>query len=424
MKDNLPISSFKRTKSIVKSAIKITGKKAVQFSKRAFLSKKDYVKEEEKINNEIGVILFDNISLLKGTAVKITQALVLHNILPTTIQKELSKSYNQIKAINQVLVTKVLKNEFKKEYLAIFKEFSLIPFASASLGQVHLATTFNDETIAVKIQYPSIDITIRNDIQLIKRLLILKKSILPIIEEVEEKLYEEIDYKKEMQNTLWAYKSFNSKEIIVPKVYEKHCTKHILATSFIEGLDLYSWLRTNPKQKYKEIIANNMFDIFTKSIFKYKKIQADPNPANYIITNQNKLALIDFGCVKSFEKKFIKNYINIFKVYGCTNKNEILHVYKEIGCIENIEDINDDIFKTKILPFNKWAIEPFLQDKYTFTKEYLEEGVKYADMFLDKPFTVVKDFVFLDRVSHGLFSLFEQMNVSIDMRKFRKYIGF
>ncbi len=424
MKDNLPISSFDRTKSIVKSAIKISGKKTMQFSKRAFLSTENYTKEKEKINNEIAIILFENISLLKGTAVKITQALVLHNILPTTIQKELSKSYNQIKPINQVLIMKVLKNEFKKEYSAIFKKFNLKPFASASLGQVHLAITENDKQIAVKIQYPSIDKTIQNDIKLIKKLISFKKNILSIIEEVEEKLYEEIDYEKEMKNNLWAYENFNSKDIIVPKVYEEYCTQHILTTSFIKGLDLYSWLLTNPKQRYKTIIANNMFDTFTKSIFKYKKIQADPNPANYIITSENKLALIDFGCVKSFEKKFIQNYINIFKVYNSTDKNEILKFYKKIGCIQNIEDITDDIFKTKILPFNKWAIEPFLKDEYTFTKEYLNKGVKYADMFLNKPFLVVKDFIFLDRVSHGLFSLFEQMNAVIDMRTFREYLDF
>lgn len=424
MKNNLPISSFNRNKSIAKSAIKISAKKATQFSKKAFLSTEDYTKEKEKIDNEIAKILFENISLLKGTAVKITQALVLHNILPSTIQKELSKSYNQIQPINQVLIIKVLKNEFKKEYSDIFKKFDLKPFASASLGQVHLAITKDDEKIAVKIQYPSIDKTIQNDIKLIKKLVSFKKNILSIVEEVEEKLHEEVDYKKEMKNNLWAYKSFNSKDIIVPKIYEEYCTKHILTTSFIKGLDLYSWLLTNPKQRYKTIIANNIFDIFAKSIFKYKKIQADPNPANYIVTSENKLALIDFGCVKSFEKKFIENYINIFKVYNSANKNEILKLYKKIGFIQNIEDVTDEIYKTKILPFNKWAIEPFLNDEYKFTKEYLDEGVKYADMFLNKPFLVIKDFIFLDRVSHGLFSLFEQMNVVIDMRIFREYLDF
>lgn len=424
MKDDLPISSFSRTKTILNSGVKIGTKKAIQFSKRAFLSVEEYKKEKDNTNNEIAIVLFENISLLKGTAVKIAQALALHNILPLNIQKELSKSYNQVKPLNKALVIKILKNEFKKDYQDIFKEFNLKAFASASLGQVHLATSFKDDKLAVKIQYPAIDKTIQNDIKLIKKFTSFKKNILSIVEEVEEKLYEEIDYINELQNTIWAYESFNSKNIIVPKVYEQYSTKHILTTSFIQGLDLYSWLQTNPKHQDKEKIANNIYDVFIKSVYKYKKIQADPNPANYIITDDNKLALIDFGCVKYFDNTFIKNYINILKIYNSTDKDKILHLYKKIGLISNIKDIDDNTYKNIILPFNKWAIKPFLHNEFKFTKQYLNEGVKYADLLTKKPFIVIKDFVFLDRTTHGLFSLFEQMDVTINMKNYKKYFNF
>ncbi len=422
MKDNLPISSFNRSKSVVKSAMTIGGKKAKQFSKRAFLSTENYSKEKEKVDSEIATLLFENISLLKGTAVKITQALALHNILPQSIQKELAKSYNQIKPVNQALVMKIIKNEFKQEHSKLFKEFNLKPFASASLGQVHLATTHDNEKLAVKLQYPSIDKTIQNDIKLVKKFARFKKGILNIIEEVEEKLYEEIDYEKEMQNNLWAYEKFNSKNIVVAKVYKEYSTKHVLATSLIEGLDLYSWLLTEPKQKEKEKIANAMLNVFAKSVFEYHKMQADPNPANYIVTHDNKLALIDFGCVKSFTQEFIQDYIISYKICTSTDKNKVLNFYKKIGIIKNIEDISDEVFETKILMFTQWAIEPFLHDEYKFTKEYLDKGVKLADVFLNKPFFIVKDFVFLDRVSHGLYSLFAQMDIVVDMRTFREYL--
>jgi predicted unusual protein kinase regulating ubiquinone biosynthesis (AarF/ABC1/UbiB family) len=423
MKENLPISSLNRTKSIAKSALKISGKKAVQFSKKPFMSSANYSKENDKINNDIANILFENISLLKGTAVKIAQALTLHNMLPSAMQKELSKSYNKIKPIDKTLVIKVLKNEFNKGYLEVFQDLNLEPFASASLGQVHEATSFKDKKLAVKIQYPSIDKTIQNDIKLIKKFTKFKKNILSIVEEVEEKLYDEIDYEKELKNNIWAYDNFNAKDIIVPKVYKKYSTKHILTASFIQGKDLNSWLLTNPSNQNKNAIANSIFEVFIQSIFKHKKIQADPNPANYIITPENKLALIDFGCIKEFDDEFIKNYIDIFNIYKFANKNEILKSYKQMGFIQNIDDINNDIFQNKILAFNKWAIEPFLKNEYKFTKVYLDQGVKFADMFVNKPFLIVKDFVFLDRTFHGLFSLFEKMDIVIDMRSFREYLG-
>ena len=423
MNGKTPITTLSRSKTLLKGAFTIGSKKTKQFAKKAFLSKEEYSKEAKKIESEIATALFENIALLKGTAVKIAQAFVLHNILPKTIQEELAKSYNQITPINKALVIKIIKQEHGKEPSKLFKEFDLTPFASASLGQVHKVTTYSNETLAIKIQYPGIDKTVQSDIKLIKRLIGYKKNIQRVINEVEKRLQEEIDYKQEMQNTIWAYNNLQNSDIIIPKVYKEYSTKHILATSYIQGKDLYSWLQTNPPQESKNKIANIIFENFIDSIFKHHTIQADPNPANYIITPNNQVALIDFGCLKHFTKEFIDNYISLLRNYRSNNKEEILKIYKQIGFIKDPQDINDKIFTTKILPFNKWAIEPFVHEEYTFTKEYLDQGVQFANIFLNKPFLVVEDFIFLDRLTHGLFSLFEQMHATINMQKIREIIN-
>jgi predicted unusual protein kinase regulating ubiquinone biosynthesis (AarF/ABC1/UbiB family) len=417
-----PTSKFQRTKAILSTATKIGAKKAFGLGKRAFLSKEDKRREKDKIDSEIGKLLFENISLLKGTAIKIAQALSLYNLLPPNIQKELSKSYNAINPINKSLVIKIIKNEFGKPYQEIFKKFELKPFASASLGQVHYAILESGEEVAVKIQYPAISNSIKSDINLIRKFSNLKKSIAPIIDEVEEKLYEEIDYEIELKNTEFARENLSSKDIIVPKTFQKYSTKHILTTEYIKGLDLYSWLRLNPSAKLKKKIADNIFLVFTKSIFELNRIQADPNPANYIITPDSRLALIDFGCVKRFNREFVDSFKYLLKVYKSNNRDEILKAYRDIGFIDNLSNIDDKLFE-QILKFNRWSIEPFLQEEYRFTKEYLKEGIKFLDFFTKKPFKVVRDYVFIDRTMHGLFSLFEQMEVSVDMRYFKRSCG-
>lgn len=414
------MSTLSRSKTLLKGTFAIGAKKAKQYTKRAFLSKEEYTKEAQKIDSEIATSLFENIALLKGTAVKIAQALVLHNILPKTIQQELAKSYNQITPINKALVIQIIKKEFGKEPSKLFKEFELTPFASASLGQVHKAIIDNNEEIALKVQYPGIDKTVQSDIKLIKKFIGYKKNILRVINEVQERLQEEIDYQKEMQNTQWAYYNLQNSNIVIPKVYKEYSTKHILATSYIQGIDLYCWLQTDPSQEAKNRVANIIFNNFVDSIFKHRTIQADPNPANYIITPKNQVALIDFGCLKQFSKEFIDNYILILQSYRSNNKEKTLKIYQQVGFIKDPQDINSKIYMTKILPFNKWAIEPFLQEEYTFTKEYLNQGVQFANIFLEKPFLVVEEFIFLDRLTHGLFSLFEQMNATINMQRFKE----
>ena len=418
MRDTTPISSFDRSKVLIKGAAKIGTKKTLSFTKKAFLS--DDKKEEEslRVQEEIAEVIFQNLSLLKGTAIKISQALVLHNVLPKRLQKKLSKSFNNVHPISQALVIKVLENEFNKKYREIFESFSLKPFASASLGQVHLAS-FEGIRVAVKVQYPSIDKTIKNDLKLLSNIAKVKKEFAPILSEVQKRLYEEIDYLKEAQNTLWAYKNFSSKNILVPKVYEKFTTKHIITTSYIDAIDLHSWLQTNPTLKAKTAIANLMFKVFTKSVFELRKIQADPNPANYLVKDDKQLVLIDFGCIKVFDKEFIESYRNLFRVYNSQNRDDILLEYKKIGFIEDVALIDDELYK-KISIFNDWGMEPFKKDSFLFTQEYLTKGMEYATLFTSEPFQVLEDFIFLDRTMHGLFSLFANMEVTVDMSCFRE----
>jgi len=415
--NNIPTSKFQRGKQIAKAATKIAAKKAALFAQKKLNSSTNI----DRIDNEIGKILFENISLLKGTAVKVAQSLAMHNLLPKSIQNKLSKSYNAITPINRALVLKILKNEFSKDYKAIFNEFSLTPFASASLGQVHLAKLKDNTQVAVKVQYPSIDKTIKSDIAIFKSLSIVKKRILPIIEEVEERLYEEIDYNLELNNTNFARKYLNSDDIIVPYAYKNYSTKHILTTTYIKGSDIYKWLQTNPNQEAKNRVANIIFKIFVKSLFELKTIQADPNPGNYIITPKNRVATIDFGCVKKFDDKFLEEFKELIKIYKSNNTQDVLKAYKKIGLIKSI-DIDKKAIES-IIEFNKWAIMPYLQDNYKFSKEWLDLGLKYSDIFTKKPFSVVKDYVFIDRTMHGLFSLFYNMNATINMQDFRKSVG-
>jgi predicted unusual protein kinase regulating ubiquinone biosynthesis (AarF/ABC1/UbiB family) len=158
-----------------------------------------------------------------------------------------------------------------------------------------------------------------------------------------------------------------------------------------------------------------------KSLFELRTTQADPNPANYIVTPDNRLALIDFGCVKRFDEKFIEDFKRMLRVYREESRELVLNAYREIGLIDEVSAVDSKLYR-KILKFNRWSVEPFLHDEFRFTKEYLKKGVEFAGLFTDKPFNIIKDYVFSDRTIHGLFSLFEEMGVVVDMRKFRKMV--
>ena len=87
----------------------------------------------------------------------------------------------------------------------VFAEWEAEPFAAASIGQVHRATTRGGERVAVKVQYPGIDKAIENDL---KSVSLLETMIAPIgrayhtketLDEIKAVFLAELDYGREAE---------------------------------------------------------------------------------------------------------------------------------------------------------------------------------------------------------------------------------
>ena len=103
-----------------------------------------------------------------------------------------------------------MKASFGLSWLDNFESFDRIPFAAASIGQVHSAVlsarvshTGKPEPVAVKVQFPNIADSIENDLGYVKMLL-TAGSLLPkglfldkTIQVMKSELQDECDYERE-----------------------------------------------------------------------------------------------------------------------------------------------------------------------------------------------------------------------------------
>ena len=139
---------------------------------------------------------------------------------------------------------------FGHSWLGNFESFDRIPFAAASIGQVHnailaasVSPTGKPEPIAVKIQFPNVANSIESDLGYVKMLLtagrLLPKGLFldKTIQVMKSELHDECDYDREA-SFLRKFGSLdflgNDKRFKVPWVWEGS-TKSVLVMERVDG---------------------------------------------------------------------------------------------------------------------------------------------------------------------------------------------
>ena len=99
-----------------------------------------------------------------------------------------------------------IRKEFGKDVDVLFAAFDPIPIASASLAQVHLATTHDGRRVAVKVQHADIEEISQLDLRILGRVLGLIQMIVRVrgLEsyhaDISQLIAEELDFEREAQN--------------------------------------------------------------------------------------------------------------------------------------------------------------------------------------------------------------------------------
>jgi predicted unusual protein kinase regulating ubiquinone biosynthesis (AarF/ABC1/UbiB family) len=407
------------------TAAKVGGKMLTYYAKRPFLSREAQKRAKEEASQAGAQMLFSGLSLLKGTALKMAQQLSLEmDMLPEAACKELAKAYHQVPPINKALVRKVVQDGLGQPPEEIFREFDLTAFAAASLGQVHRAVDGDDHVLAVKVQYPGIAKTIDNDVALLRQMLrplIQSEHLLPTLAEVVDRLREEVDYLQEAKNLHYFADHLNVEGVRIPEVRTDMTAGTVLTTTLMPGKTLGVWLAGNPKKEAKEIVVQRLNKILLKGLYELNVFHADPNPGNFIIADDLTIGLVDFGCVKRLEPKFIEAYRQL--VLSAAHHDTEAHLKNMInlGMVSaNLENEKLEEIKEISNVIGEWFGALYAEEQFDFSAHpgFIADGKLVMQRFhnLRRYVKINPDFLFLERTRYGLLRLFEQMGVLVRFR--------
>lgn len=387
--------------------------------------------------------LAEELGQLKGSLMKVGQMLSMYgeHFLPPEVNSILKSLQYQSPPLQWRAIKKLLSSELSAEKLAEL-DIEHTPVASASLGQVHRATIKKTgEVIALKIQYPGVAKAIESDIRTLRGIFSMAQLFprMPhldeLFNEVKEMLWQEVDYRKELEHTDYFRNAFNSdKRIVVPKTYPRFSTTKVLATSFEEGVSVDSKEVADLSQERRNRLALIALEVYYQELFKLGRVQTDPHIGNYRIRISNdgkdQLILLDFGALRIFDENFLRHYREM--VRASVEQNRKL-LQKEAEILKFSEASDEQKLKDLFADFCFAMVEPFNQvNAPEEAKKFFDEQGCYDFKATDLPKRLSKkvsevimsfklrapprEVVFLDRKTGGVFVFLSVLRAKVNAR--------
>jgi len=253
--------------------------------------------------------VLDSMSYLRGAAMKVGQTLAnFPDIAPREFVDTFEQLHFSAPPMHWSLLKEMVFNELGDDPENLFASFDKRAFAAASLGQVHAARLKSGEEVAVKIQYPGIARTIREDIRNLMAFMLPARlgrdweNTKDQLDDLRTRLERETDYKQEAIMLEKARLMFREDDgIVVPRVFPEYSTARVLTMERLEGMHLDEFLATNPSQELRNDFARKFVRAWYRLMFAGRLLYADMHPGNFVFMEDSRLGLIDFGFMLEFD---------------------------------------------------------------------------------------------------------------------------
>jgi predicted unusual protein kinase regulating ubiquinone biosynthesis (AarF/ABC1/UbiB family) len=333
--ESIPTSKVARATQFVKATAKVGGNYIKHYSKKLV----DPSLSKDELHAENAKDVYDTLSKLKGSALKMAQMMSMDkNLLPRAYTDKFAMSQYSAPPLSAPLVLKTFKSSVGKSPSEIFDTFDFEASNAASIGQVHRAVK-DGKQLAVKIQYPGVASSISSDLRMARPLAVqlLKLNDAEIdryFKEVETKLLEEADYTLELRRSQEITEQCSKIDnLFFPKYYPEYSSERIITMDWLNGLHLKEFLATNPDQETRNQVGQALWDFYHYQMHELKAVHADPHPGNFLFTNQGKLGIIDFGCIKEIPSDFYDTYFALINPAILNYKDKMMAIFRELEFI-------------------------------------------------------------------------------------------
>ena len=382
--------------------------------------------------SEAALRLVKGLDDLKGAAMKVGQLLSMvdENILPPGWKEALSKLQSQATAKDWSFIEPILIKEFGN--LDGFNYIEPKAVHAASIGQVHKGCLKDGTIVAIKVQYPNLAKSVKSDLQNMKKIVKIA-NIMPnmsnydqVFEAVETLFIQELDFLREKNYyDIYLEKFKDNPNIIVPKTISNFSTKHVLTTEWIEAESLQQWINKHAKSmhtdpeiiKKRDKLGITLLELVFTEIFQLKHIQSDPNPANFLVTENADLVLLDFGATQELNNELIENYAKLTTTGIEKNQFELIKAAKKMGFLTRHDSL---VAKESFLKIMNVVLEPFSTAHYSWKNCQLSKRTNLESLTFMKQTNYrppTPEIIFMNRRLGGNLLIMEELGATVSAKE-------
>lgn len=275
----------------------------------------------DRLHIENAQQLAESMSRLKGAAMKVGQQLAMFAEsldLPPEVAQAMGRLHANAEPVPFDVIREEIERELERPLLDVFARFEEGPLGTASLAQAHAATLPDGREVVVKVLHRGVDRSVQADLLALKAMMLSQRMIRRskdevdrIFDEVKARLMEELDYLQEAVNLsdyqrVWR----DDPRLRVPAVHVGLSTSRVLTLDRIPGVPLDRFVAdASPEalQRAGETLAT----FFCEQVFVHRMLHADPHPGNYLFQSDGTVGVLDFGCVKRFDRYWMAHYARV-----------------------------------------------------------------------------------------------------------------